>query len=400
MKVLHICDSLNPAGLGGYESYLHYLSKELASRDIESIVVTQKSSSEQPTQISRLGYDIVQLPGNGLEARKWEFFKHPEEVRDELALKMFKTDDLEENVSELVDQLTAVIASFGPAIIHAHSTYVVFNRVLDRLREELGSFRTPLILTVHGRPKQLILPDRSKTTDYEQLAACCPFNRVLAVSRNVEEVLGTHLPDSASIQTLYLGIDLGLFKPSKMEEFSWDLAFMGRLERMKAVDLLPEMLRDLSKSHPNLKLLITGEGSLREGLLEEFSQAGVSALVDYRGVVPMEQVPEMINRSRVFLYPSREEPFGLSVIEAMACGRPVLTTNVFGPSEIVTHPMDGYLVDPDDPLRLSEAASLLLSDEALQRRMGENARKTVEARFDMRSHADSLLKIYRDEIEG
>ena len=73
---------------------------------------------------------------------------------------------------------------------------------------------------------------------------------------------------------------------------------------------------------------------------------------------------------------------------------------MFGPSEIVTHPMDGYLVDPDDPLRLSEAASLLLSDEALQRRMGENARKTVEARFDMRCHADSLLKIYRDEIKG
>ena len=134
--------------------------------------------------------------------------------------------------------------------------------------------------------------------------------------------------------------------------------------------------------------------------MDRFSQLGVSDLVDYRGVVPIEQVPDMINRSRIFLYPSREEPFGLSIVEAMACARPVLTTNVFGPSEIVAHRVDGYLVDPGDSRQLADAAYALLSDKRVQERMGREARKKVEKRFDIKQHADSLLRIYEDEMTG
>lgn len=398
MKILHVCDSLNPAGLGGYESYLHYLSKELSARGHESTVVTQMACRNAPRRVVRPHYDVIQLSGNLLEARKWEFFQQPDDDGDELARRMFTRDDLEKNVEELTEQLSVIISEIEPDVIHAHSTYVVYNRVLNRVRQHDPKNTVPLLLTIHGRPKPLILPDGTRTTDYRQLAACCPFEKVLAVSQNVADALRVHLSAGIAVQVLYLGIDLSIFQPLESQK-KWDLAFMGRLERMKAVDLLPSMLRELSSSLPDVKLLITGDGSLRKWLLEEFAKFEVSGRMDYLGVVAPQRVPDLINSSRVFLYPSREEPFGLSIVEAMACGVPVLTTNVFGPTEIVTHLTDGYLIARDNASKLAEAARLLLSDEALRSRLGTAGRETAEKRFDMKRHASELLRIYGDLID-
>jgi glycosyltransferase involved in cell wall biosynthesis len=173
---------------------------------------------------------------------------------------------------------------------------------------------------------------------------------------------------------------------------------MGRLERMKAVDLFPEMLSILKQEFPTLRFLMTGEGSLRESLLEQFEKMGVSALVEYPGVVDIEKVPDLINQSRIFIYPSREEPFGLSILEAMACAVPVITTNVFGPSEIITQSSDGLMVSPGNVKELTDNIRFLLQHEDLRLAIGTNGRKTVESRFDIKMHADNLVNIYENLI--
>ena len=119
-------------------------------------------------------------------------------------------------------------------------------------------------------------------------------------------------------------------------------------------------------------------------------------MVDYLGVVETKTVPKLINQSRIFIYPSREEPFGLSILEAMACGVPVVTTNVYGPSEIITEDQDGLTVNPDDVNALVEAVSTLLNNEKRRVQIGRRGRETVEKRFDIRQHLDGLLSIYQD----
>ena len=139
MKILHLCDSLNPAGLGGYESYLHYLSEHLDNKGHVSMVVTQSPRRDSPESITREYYTIYYLTGNLLEARKWELFELPEEERRERVDVLFKENDLELNIDELAGQLQDFLDEYRPDIIHAHSTYVVFNRVLSKLQEK-GSF--------------------------------------------------------------------------------------------------------------------------------------------------------------------------------------------------------------------------------------------------------------------
>lgn len=402
MRVLHLCDSLNPAGVGGYESYLHYLSEELTRLEHTSCIVSQAQKRDSPARVRRKHYTIHFLPGNHLEARKWQFLALPESDRELAMPRLFHPADLEENVDALVPQLGQLIERFSPDVIHAHSTYVVFNRVLSRMVDSRSLGKTPLVLTIHGLPKPLVLPDGTRTTDYEQLERFCPFETVIAVSNTVLDSLEKFLRPrhgDLKLEKLYAGVDLRSFRPAARPVKRWDLAFLGRLEQTKGVDLFPDMLLQLRQRFPHLRMVLTGAGSYRDPLLKELSGKGVDDMVDYLGVVPATRVPSIINQSKIFIYASRQEPFGLSVVEAMACGIPPVTSNIHGPSEIVTDGRDGVTVTPGSLTELVTAVGNLLIDNSLRERLGLNALRTVETRFDMHEHARKLVSIYRSLLK-
>jgi glycosyltransferase involved in cell wall biosynthesis len=309
---------------------------------------------------------------------------------------MFSKNDVASDVQVLTGQLSTLVRNLNPDVIHAHSTYVIFNRVLEEMRRLGVLTGIPVLATIHGLPKTLVLPGGTTSTDYEQLAQSCPFDTITAVSECVAAALHQQLPKRFEdlIQVLYLGVDTSVFRPQIRANKRWDLAFFGRLEQVKAVDLLPDMLSTLRPHFPEIRLAITGEGSYRKTLFDELKRRDLIRLVDYLGVVPIETIPNLLNSTCLFLYPSRQEALGLSLIEAMACGVPVVTTNVFGPSEIVTHGRDGMAVKPGDLKALSETVRELLTDSQLRSRLGHNARKTVEKRFDLRKHAERLLLLY------
>ncbi|MFX1270812.1 MAG: glycosyltransferase, partial [Promethearchaeota archaeon] len=243
MRILHLCDSLNPAGLGGYESIIHYLSKAMAAEGHESFVATQPPYRNSPETVRKQHYTIFHLPGNLLEARKWEFYALPEEKRQEAVGYLFKPNDIIENVSILTDQLAGLIHEVHPDIIHAHSTYVVFNKVITKLQSQ-SELEIPAVITIHGLPKPLILPDGRETTDFQEFVSDFGFDLVIAVSEHVAGAVKEHLESELHdrVRTVYSGIDLSVFKPLMDVEKEWDIAFMGRLEAMKSVDLFPEML--------------------------------------------------------------------------------------------------------------------------------------------------------------
>jgi glycosyltransferase involved in cell wall biosynthesis len=101
----------------------------------------------------------------------------------------------------------------------------------------------------------------------------------------------------------------------------------------------------------------------------------------------------------VFALSSDEEGLGMVMLESMACGIPVVSTACGGPDSIVRDGVDGFLVPPNDPASFADRLARLVTDEALNRRMGASARSTVLARFDSRRAGEALLDIY-DELLG
>ena len=161
--------------------------------------------------------------------------------------------------------------------------------------------------------------------------------------------------------------------------------------------------------HPNVTLVLAGSAKFVsratrydnrayfEGLHRLVSQLGLQDCVKFLG--ERDDVPALLRASDVLLVPSWEEPFGRSVVEAMALRTPVIATNVGGPSEVITDGKDGLLLPPREPQRWATAICELVESEELRVRLADNGLVRSRA-FGLDDHARSLLRIYTQVLRG
>jgi glycosyltransferase involved in cell wall biosynthesis len=158
-----------------------------------------------------------------------------------------------------------------------------------------------------------------------------------------------------------------------------EILFVGRLAPEKGI---PELL----EATAGRTLVLAGDGPLR---------AEVPGAL---GFVPREEVARLLGRAAVFALPSHREGLPLSLLEAMAHGRAVVTTPVGGIPSIVEDGVTGLLVPPGDPVALRAAIGRLLADEALRRRLGAAARERVAASCSWERVVDETIRAYRDAL--
>jgi glycosyltransferase involved in cell wall biosynthesis len=160
-------------------------------------------------------------------------------------------------------------------------------------------------------------------------------------------------------------------------------AFVARLVPGKGhVDTLHAFSR-VARDIPTARLLVVGDGPLAgalEALVRELSLEERVHLLGHR-----RNVPALLAASDAFVHPSREEPFGLSILEAMAAGLPPIAYREAGPAEVIGE--GGLLVDPGDVTALAGAMSLLARDPELRRRLGSISLEDVKARFSPKVEA-------------
>lgn len=149
----------------------------------------------------------------------------------------------------------------------------------------------------------------------------------------------------------------------------------------KAVDVLIRATALLTALKPPFKLMLVGDGPLRGQLEALAASLGLEHQVIFLGSQGREEVRNLLHGCEVFTLPSRSEPFGIAVIEAMACGKPVLATAIGGIAEIVESGTSGILVEPDNAAALAHELRRLLSDDQLRKRLGEAGYKRVMQHF-------------------
>ena len=174
--------------------------------------------------------------------------------------------------------------------------------------------------------------------------------------------------------------------------------FVGRLTYQKGLDVLLKAWPRFRDRRPGATLLVLGQGPDRNTLRQSAEALGIAASVDFRGI--REDVGHHYAAADIFVLPSRYEGFPNVMLEAMAAGLPVIASQVSGTEDAIEDGRNGLLVPPGEPEALSEALRRLSEDPDLRERLGTEARKTVEGRFNINRVAEQTLGFYRHLIGG
>lgn len=171
------------------------------------------------------------------------------------------------------------------------------------------------------------------------------------------------------------------------------VAFIGRLEAEKRVDMLLRAAPDVLEQLPGCRFVIAGSGAAQQGWRELASQLRIEPAVVWTGAVA-DPAP-VLQSAHVYVNPSPGEGFGLATAEAMAFALPVVAVAAGGSAEIVEDGVTGLLVPPEDADALSRAIVRLASDRPYAAEIGEAARRRAAARYGAGGTAAEMLAFYR-----
>jgi glycosyltransferase involved in cell wall biosynthesis len=175
-------------------------------------------------------------------------------------------------------------------------------------------------------------------------------------------------------------------------------AICGRLTARKGVDVYLRAMAHLKDSHPDLQHLVIGEGSqaFTRQLMELAQQLGLQDRVHFLG--QRQDVRALFGMVDLVISSSVREPFGRTLLEAMACGVPVVATRSGGPEEILVDGDNGFLVEVGDAAAIAERVARLLDDQTLAQQIGLAGRETVEAQFQLADTVNGVVESFEQAL--
>lgn len=288
-----------------------------------------------------------------------------------------------------------------PMVTKFHGTffYEVANtfryEMKNMLRDDAGSFG---VLPIYAYMESIC----AKKSD----GIICISN---SVRNEVLAIVGRKYEDK--IQVIYNGVDTEKFRPlSKIDELRriYDLneddkviLYVGLLQARKGIHHIINGVKSLLKRHSNLKVLIVGKGErLYSRYLLNLAKPKDNFI--FLGKVSHNKLLELYNIADVYVIPSVYEPLGNVVLEAMACGKPVLARKAGGLQEIVKHGVTGFLLEGEGKYfeqQLMNYINILLDDDKLRNDMGNNARRYVEDNFSWKKTAALTVRFIKKILE-
>jgi len=198
--------------------------------------------------------------------------------------------------------------------------------------------------------------------------------------------------NESEISIIPNGVDIKRFTPA---ERSWEptrMLFVGRLVHQKGLDLLVKALREL-RDLP-WELTIVGDGVEREDLQTSLDEYDLTERVHFVGWQRGDELLSHYQRANLFVLPSRHEGMPNVILEAMACGLPVIASHIPGNEELVLYEMTGLLFPSEDVDSLRGALSTLITNPNQRKTLGEASRRRVVDNYTWRGTAEGYLKIF------
>jgi glycosyltransferase involved in cell wall biosynthesis len=382
------------AALGGVDSggqnvYVAALAATLADLGHSVTVYTRRDRPDLATRVETpLGYAVCHVPAGP-----------PQTI---------PKDAIYPHVAEFAAHLERLWRADFPDVVHSH--FWMSGLAARAAAAPLG---IPIVHTFHA----LGIEKRR----HQGAADSSPAQRVAAetsLARTVDRIAATANAevfdllrmgaDPHGIRVVPCGVDLERFFPGGVREARDSNLFriltISRLVPRKGVDAVIEALAGV----PDAELIVAGGGVESElerdpegrRLTALALEKGVASRVHFRGPVEREAMPGLIRSADVVVCAPWYEPFGMVPLEAMACGVPVIASNVGGLADTIVDGVTGLHVPPRAPLAIARALELLRTDAGARRVFGRAGFKRVEAYYSWTRVAGELLDMYRSLVRG
>ena len=199
--------------------------------------------------------------------------------------------------------------------------------------------------------------------------------------------------DSRKISTVYNGVDLSAFKPAagigmnireahQIKDRDKVILFLSHVTKQKGVDMAIRAFAEIRRKKSNLKLMIVGDGDYFLKAKRLVRQLKMDLHVFFSGAVEHKWIPNYINAGDILLFPTiRKEGFPFVIIEAMACGKPIVATKIGGNIEALDDGRTGVLIEAGNLNETVKSLEKLLDDDELSRQLGQNAFIEATRRF-------------------
>jgi len=175
------------------------------------------------------------------------------------------------------------------------------------------------------------------------------------------------------------------------------ILFVGRMTYQKGPDLLIEAMYDVVKDYGNAKLIMVGDGEMKPHLEHRVRELGIAHAVRFTGFIPENEKIDLFKACDAVVVPSRNEPFGIVVLEAWSAGKPVISTHGTGSGELIWHEVTGLQVY-QNPSSIAWGIKRIFSDFEHARWMGRNGRFAVENEFNWDKCAERTLNVYKELV--
>lgn len=265
--------------------------------------------------------------------------------------------------------------------------------------------KTPKVSLVHHIHKQVFYCELPRWLAFiasviEQEAAPVVYKntRFITVSESSRHALLEIGVAEDDIDLVFNGVDCRVYRPGPKSDTPL-LVYLGRLRYYKSVDTVIRALPQLVDSHPDIRFSIAGSGPAKADLQALAREIGVFDRVRFHGRVSEQEKISLLQQAHVVVNPSLKEGWGLTVLEANACGTPVVGADVPGLCDSICHDKTGLLVPHGDHASFARAIDRLLSDVNKRQIMGAQAR-AWGLKFDWDASAVKCMSILEQVVNG
>ena len=276
---------------------------------------------------------------------------------------------------------------------HLHNHIAKASCTVAMLASELSGI--PYSFTLHG-PDIFFAPDHWRL---DEKIARARFVACISEFCRAQAMIFSDRALWDKLHIVHCGIDPARYDPAPRQGPP-HLTFVGRLAAVKGVPVLLEALSFLKGELPRLRVTLIGDGPERARLEQDAADLGLRDVVDFAGYRSQSEVARALKVTDALVLPSFAEGVPVVLMEAMAAGRPVITTGVAGVSELVEHGKSGFLVPPGDAQRLAQAIRAVLADPDRRIEMGRTGRTRVVEDFDIGKEAAWLGRLFEVYADG